>query len=285
MTPPDFEVGAGELRLAGWKTGRGPAVLLLHGGPGLSDYMDSLVPELADGYTVARFQQRGLAPSTTAGPFDVETHMADTLAVLDGLGLHRPLIIGHSWGGHLLLHLMAAHPDRVGAALVIDPLGAIGDGGEADLSRILGERTTPKAAARSRELDDRALRGEGTDADQIEGLSLVWPGYFAHPAAAPPMPPIEISVACYAGTFESIHLHLERRTLARQLPHISIATTFLLGAESPIPPAHGLATSALIPTAEAKVVPDCGHFVWLEKPGLVRTELDKLRVRAVTGIS
>jgi hypothetical protein len=45
--------------LAGWVRGRGREVLLLHGGPGMTDYMASLLPELG-GYQVASFQQ----PST-----------------------------------------------------------------------------------------------------------------------------------------------------------------------------------------------------------------------------
>ncbi|HVB14123.1 MAG TPA: alpha/beta hydrolase [Candidatus Dormibacteraeota bacterium] len=281
MNAPDFEVGKREHRLAGWTSGQGPTVVVLHGGPGLSDYTYSLLPELVDSYTVVRFQQRGLAPSTTAGPFDVETQVADTVSVLDGLGLDRPLIIGHSWGGHLAMHLMAAHPDRVAGALVIDPLGAVPDGGEADLSRILGERVTPEAAARSEELDERALRGEGTAADQIEGLSLVWPGYFAVPATAPPMPSMEISVAAYSDTFKSIREHFERQTLVSRLPQISVPTHFLLGAQSPIPNSHGLASAALIPRAEVEVLPGCGHFPWLEQPGSVRAVLDRLRARVV----
>ena len=31
-------------------------MLLLHGGPGMSDYTESLADELEDGYTVTRFQ-------------------------------------------------------------------------------------------------------------------------------------------------------------------------------------------------------------------------------------
>lgn len=282
MPIPDFEVGSGEHRLAGWKAGHGPPVVILHGGPGLSEYTESLLPELVDGYTAVRFQQRGLAPSSTAGPFDVETQVADVVAVLDELGLERPLIIGHSWGGHLLMHLLAAHPERVSGALVIDPLGAVPDGGEADLGRILGERVTPEAAARSKELDDRALRGEGTDADQVEGLSLVWPGYFAHPAEAPPMPPMEISVACYSQTFDSIRDHFQRQTLVQQLPHTQVPTSFLLGAESPIPVAHGIASAALMPNAKTTVAPDWGHIVWLDKPGVVRVELDTLGERVAS---
>jgi pimeloyl-ACP methyl ester carboxylesterase len=274
---PDFEVAAGSSLIAGWKTGTGPPLVLLHGGPGLSEYTESLLPELTDAYTVIRFQQRGLEPSTTEGPFDVETHLADTIAVLDHLGLDRPLIAGHSWGGHLAMHLMAAYPDRVAAALVLDPLGAVGDGGESDLARILGERATPKAAARAEELDQKALRGEGTAADAIEGLTLIWPGYFADPATAPPMPPMEMSVAVYAQTFESIRRHFQRQTLVSRLPKVTIPTIFLLGEKSPIPAAHGVASAALMPNAKARVLADCGHIIWLDRPGAVREGLDDLR--------
>jgi pimeloyl-ACP methyl ester carboxylesterase len=276
MAISNFEVGTGDQRLVGWKTGSGPVVLVLHGGPGLSEYTESLLGELSDGYTVVRYQQRGLAPSTTSGPFDVETQVADVVSVLDHLGLAQGVILGHSWGGHLLMHLMAAHPDRVAAALVIDPLGAVGDGGEADLARILGERTTPEAAARAAELDERALRGEGTAADAIEGLALIWPGYFPDPPSAPPMPAMEISLAAYGETFESIREHFERHTLESLLPKTHVPTLFLLGEESPIPPAHGVATAALMPSAEVSVLPDCGHFVWLDQPGSVRAGLDSL---------
>lgn len=279
MAAPNFEVGTGDHRLVGWKSGSGPVVVVLHGGPGLSEYTESLLPELADQYTVVRYQQRGLAPSTTAGPFDVETQVADALSVLDELGQERTIVLGHSWGGHLLMHLMAAHPDRVAAALVIDPLGAVEDGGEADLGRILGERITPEAAARAAELDEKALRGEGTPADAIEGVALVWPAYFADPLSAPPMPPMEISVAAYGETFDSIREHFAHQTLVSLLPKTHVPALFLLGEQSPIPPAHGVASAALMPNAELKVLPDCGHFVWLDQPGSVRAGLESLSAR------
>lgn len=251
-----------------------------HGGPGLSEYTSSLLPELSDSYSVIRFQQRGLAPSATDGPFHVDRQVDDVIAVMDGLGLRNPLVIGHSWGGHLAMHLTVSRPDRVAAALVVDPLGAVGDGGEADLARTLGERVSKEAAARAEVLDQRALRGESTAEDPVEGLSLVWPGYFAEPAQAPPMPPMEISVTAYSETFASIHDHLARGTLANGLPKVTIPVTFLLGEQSPIPIEHGRASAALMPTAEKTVVNGSGHFPWLEEPGCVRLELDRLRSRS-----
>jgi proline iminopeptidase len=66
-----------------------PPLLLLHGGPGLSDYLaDSLGGEL-DGWRTISFQQRGLTPSATGGPFTVERHVADTVAILTRIRTRR----------------------------------------------------------------------------------------------------------------------------------------------------------------------------------------------------
>jgi pimeloyl-ACP methyl ester carboxylesterase len=65
-----------------------PPVLILHGGPGLSDYTASLADELQDAFSVIRFQQRGLRPSTTSGPFDVDRHV--TLQAIFVLGAASP---------------------------------------------------------------------------------------------------------------------------------------------------------------------------------------------------
>jgi pimeloyl-ACP methyl ester carboxylesterase len=257
--------------VAAWQAGAGPAVLILHGGPGLSDYTAPLAAEFTDSFRVIRYQQRGLAPSTTSGPFDIGQHVADAIAVLDAAEAERAYVIGHSWGGHLALHLAlhlaVQHQERLLGLVLADPLGAIPDGGVGDLDRNLTARIPPGKAARARELDERAMAGQGTAADAVEGLTILWPGYFSTPEAAPPMPALDISVDCYAATFASILEHFERKTLEQHLPALNVPTVFVLGADSPIPPEHGLATAALIPGARCRIEPECGHFAWLERPG------------------
>jgi len=259
--------------ITAWQAGTGPAVLILHGGPGLSDYTAPLAAEFTDAFGVIRYQQRGLAPSTTSGPFDIGQHVADAIAVLDAAGAERAYLVGHSWGGHLALHLAVQHPARLLGLVIADPLGAIGDGGAGDMGRNLTARTPPGLAARARELDERAMAGQGTAADARESLAIVWPGYFSAPRAAPPMPALDISVDCYAATFGSIQEHFERKTLERRLPELTVPTVFVLGADSPIPPEHGRATAALIPGASCQIEPECGHFIWLERPSAMRQAL------------
>jgi proline iminopeptidase len=262
-------------QVTGWVDGTGPPVLLLHGGPGLSyTYLDDLAEEIGAGYQVASFQQRGIAPSMLDGPYDVDTHVADVAAVIDALGWESAYVVGHSWGGHLGFHFAAALPDRVSGLLAVDPLGAVGDGGEAAMGEEMNSRTPADARARAAELDKRALAGEGSEADALEGLRLYWPAYFADPANAPPMPPTSMSGPAYSECFASIHERLPG--LEAALPSIAVPVGIMAGACSPIPNSASHETAAAIPGAWVEVVEGAGHFPWVERPGCVRSALDRL---------
>ena len=273
--PGEFRARVPEGSITGWLDGDGPPVLVLHGGPGLSDYTAPLAVELEDAFRVIRYQQRGLAPSATSGPFDLGRHVADAIAVLDTAGAGRAYLIGHSWGGHLAMHLAVRHPERVLGLVLVEPLGAVPDGGVSDMGHNLTARIRPELVARARELDERAMAGQGTAEDALESLGIVWPGYFSTPQAAPPMPPLRISAECYAGTFASIQSHFDQRTLERYLPALKMPALFVLGAASPIPARHGVASAELIPGAEVRIEEDCGHFPWLERPGSIRKALGR----------
>ena len=256
--------------LAGSVTGSGPAVLLLHGGPGMTDYMQSLLPEL-NGYQAALFQQRGVAPSTLAGPFDVPTLRDDVLEVLDTLGWESPVMIGHSWGGHLLLHLLAATPGRVGAALLVDPLGAVGDGGLAAFEAELQRRLPKATLARLEELEAIEASRALTQEEHLEAMEIAWPGYFSSLEAAQPIP--QTGHAPSVESWASIRAELP--ALAERLRDCTVPTRFVHGALDPLPVTASTDTAELM-GAPVDVLPGNGHFPWLEDPGCVRRSLDRL---------
>lgn len=270
----DVAVPGGTLHV--WVRGDGPPVLALHGGPGLStDYLTPLVDELAAAYRVAWYQQRGLPPSTATAPYDVPTAVDDVVAVLDALGWDRAVVVGHSWGGHLLLHLLASHPQRVAAAVPIDTLGGVGDGGLERFGAELMRRVPAEVAARVAELEARLDAGAGSQQDAEESLRLIWPGYFADPSAAPPMPVIAESVEANVETFRSIMAELPG--LAGRLAGLSVPTVFVHGAASPMPSAASQDTADAIGTAARVVlVPATGHFIWHESPGAVLSAMTSL---------
>jgi pimeloyl-ACP methyl ester carboxylesterase len=256
-------------QIVGWMSGSGPPLLLLHGGPGLSEYLRELAAELAPAFTVFRYQQRGLAPSVETGDRSVEGHMNDVVRVLDGLGWSKPWIAGHSWGGHLAMHFALAHPERTGVLVVMDPLGAVGDGGSEVFGENLMRQLPAERRARVEELNAAEERGEQQPGDLIEGLGILWPYYFANPGEASPMPPMRGDHEGHLDTWASVRSHFESKTLEDGLPRLEVPAIFIHGALDPIPASEIERSAALVPGARLHLLEGVGHFPWLEKPGSV----------------
>jgi pimeloyl-ACP methyl ester carboxylesterase len=80
-----------------------------------------LVPSLtAAGFRVLTFDNRGVAPSSSPpAPYSVDDLVADTLGLLDHLGMGSVRIAGHSMGGWVAETMAIRYPERVrGAALM-----------------------------------------------------------------------------------------------------------------------------------------------------------------------
>lgn len=250
-------------------------MLLFHGGPAISDYLELLTGEL-DGWRSVSYQQRGLPPSALNGPFTVERHVADAVAVLDALGIGRAVVLGHSWGGHLALHFALAHPERMAGLVLVDPLGAVGDGGMGEMGQQLGQRLAPESMPLYGEISERLAGPNPTDADMLASLTMLWPGYFADPRSAPPIPSfIRASVAGYLETFASVAGHLAGG-FSERLGEITAPVSYVVGASSPMPVSQGEQTAALLPNGELDVVPGAGHLPWHEQPGCVARALARL---------
>jgi proline iminopeptidase len=268
------EVDGGEI--VGWihdAPGK-PNALLLHGGPGMSEYLDTLAAELEGVVITARYQQRGLAPSVVSGDISIEGHIADAVAVMDALGWDKPQVIGHSWGGHLAMHLGVARQERVGGLVIIDALGAVGDGGIAEFGPNLMRGLSEAALDRLAELDAKEENGEPLNQDERrEHLGLLWPNYFGDPASATPMPPLRFGRG--AETWGSIMAQFEAGTLEHMLPTVTVPTLVIHGGNSPIPVAEAHKIAALMPNARLAVHEGKGHFPWLEEPGFVRRQVQE----------
>jgi pimeloyl-ACP methyl ester carboxylesterase len=276
MTSRAFTAQTPQGPIAGWVDGDGAPLLLLHGGPGMSEYLTMLGPEVG-GWQAIRYQQRGLAPSASEGPFTMEQHVADAIAVLDELQLGQVTVLGHSWGGHLAMHVALAHPDRVTGLVLVDPLGAIGDGGAAELMQHLVERMSPESAAANAVIGERLAGPDPAVEDMTASLRLLWPGYFGDPDDIIPYPPdLRLDPVSYIGTFGSIAEHLAGG-FAAKLAGVTVPVVFVLGGKSPMPVSQGEQTAALLPAARVVVVPDAGHMPWHEQPGCVAAVLDQVR--------
>ena len=192
--------------------------------------------------------------------------MADALAVLDALGLEKAWAVGHSWGGHLALHLAVAHPDRLHGVVCIGTLGASSEIFP-DFRAALERDLSDDQRARVEEIRERKTDGTVTEEELLEDMALVWPAYFADPATAPPFFVTARGVEATLETNRSISEHFERKTLRRGLPQFDLPALFVHGVDDPLPARASINTAKLLPQSRVARITRCGHFPWLEQPG------------------
>ncbi len=110
------------VRLAYVEGGRGdPPVLLVHGMLGTHRLMAPLYDHLVSRHRVVSVDLRGHGASDKPeGDYGNEVFAEDFLALFDQLHLERPVVVGHSFGGSVLLYLAAEHPEAVGGLVVLD---------------------------------------------------------------------------------------------------------------------------------------------------------------------
>jgi pimeloyl-ACP methyl ester carboxylesterase len=103
----------------------GPAILLVHGLAGqLSHFTYGVTAPLAERFRVVAVDRPGCGWSTRTGatPADLASQAEALAALIDQLGLEKPLVVGHSLGGAVALALAVAHPDKVGGLALLAPL-------------------------------------------------------------------------------------------------------------------------------------------------------------------
>ena len=101
------------------ETGR--PVVLLHGVASSSRIWLLVGPRLAERFHVFALDQRGHGESDKPDSgYDFPSVVADAASFIGALGLERPVIAGHSWGGNVAVELAATHPELVAGLVLVD---------------------------------------------------------------------------------------------------------------------------------------------------------------------
>jgi proline iminopeptidase len=101
-----------------------PPVIIVHGGPGGDSKYLYPIHDLAKDNYVIFYDQRGtgLSPRVKQETLTLESSLDDLHAIVDHYGAHgRVKLIGHSWGGMLVVGYLGRHPERVSHAVVVEP--------------------------------------------------------------------------------------------------------------------------------------------------------------------
>jgi proline iminopeptidase len=144
-----------------------PPVVLVHGGPGLWDYLEPIA-NLIEGRVVHRFDQRGCGGSDPSDEQSMKRLQDDIEELRLHWGYERIVIIGHSFGSTLALNYAAAYPDSVARVGFLSGLG-LGDWHtQYDVERT--RRMTPSQRDQLDQLTGRKRSHE----EEIEFRALFW---------------------------------------------------------------------------------------------------------------
>jgi proline iminopeptidase len=248
--------------------GRGRPLVVLHGGLGLDhSSMRSLDP-LGDIAELIYIDHRGNGRSPPHDGMTLES-MADELDALRAeLGHDRWTVLGHSYGALIALVYASRHPERI-AALI--PIGAATSFAHAPgVLASLGRRGHPEAVAALLEALPEPTRD---DAHFAEVWWQILPLYF-HAWDAKYRAAFEQTKWSAAGYNRGNEL-LQTYDVADRLDRITAPTLVVSGDDDFIMPAEigGAAVARGIANARHVVIPNTGHFPFLENPAVFHAEV------------
>ena len=185
--PAEGTVPAEGIELYYRSVGSGTPVITVHGGPGLGHaYLRPGMDALADRFRVVYYDQRGSGRSELGDPDRVTLAggIEDLKALVDGLGIERANLVGHSFGADLAALFASRHPDRVASMVLANPGPPFDPDQQGALGAKMDRRRTPEDLAelgriqgsevpyRLVEADDANERDRGRACDVLSDVPL-----------------------------------------------------------------------------------------------------------------
>ena len=102
-------------------------IVLLHGGPGVPDYLEDVALALNSGYRVISFDQRGVVRSVALhDSYSTDDYINDIYTIIRSLNLSEFHFFGHSWGALLAQLYANKYPDNIISIFLCNPCPGIG---------------------------------------------------------------------------------------------------------------------------------------------------------------
>ena len=267
--------------------GRGPPLVVVHGGPGAShDYLLPSLYRLATSYRLVFIDERGSGRSPRLEDpkqYTVEKMADDVEAVRAALQLGKIALLGHSYGGVVVQAYAFKYQANLSHLILASTFSST-----RELNEALGRMKQAMPAdrrARLEALEKAGLFGKGeiwehgryTD----EYAKLAWGvGYFPALYGARPEPnydPVEgntkNSWELYREMWGShgefvVDGNLKEVEWVDRLAEIKVPTLILVGDHDQSDPAMSREMNAKIAGSKLVVLPDSGHMTFVDQPEL-----------------
>lgn len=172
--------------------GNGAPVILLHGGPGVPDYLGS-VAEVLTGINlhVVGFDQRGVGKSASLNNrYDIHDYLDDLESIRSHFGFEKVHLVGHSWGGLYAQLYAKVYPERILSLFLSSPALGVGQDWKRNESEVMKYNKRQSGSAGFVAFGLLWLLASLPDgaghAAFKKVMQRVWKNYFLEPQRAPP---------------------------------------------------------------------------------------------------
>lgn len=234
--------------------------LVLISGLGYSNWQwHKMVPFLAEHFRVIVFDNRGVGQSDKPeGPYSAQLLAADTIGLLDALGIDKAIVAGHSMGGFVAQAIALDFPQRVGKLI----LCSTNFGGPnhvpvtPEAMKVLTDMTSDPLTRFKNGLVVSTAPGWAEKNPEMIDEWVKW-------RIANPIDPVHYQAQLAIG----LALIPEAAAFENKLPSISVPTLILFGThDKVVPPANADLLAKQIPESQIRILPDAGHFFPIEVP-------------------
>ncbi|NLF80436.1 MAG: alpha/beta hydrolase [Clostridia bacterium] len=221
--------------------GEGKDLLLLHGWGADRSVMAPMQKHFSQLARVISLDLPGFgqseAPPTAWGIYDYADFVAHFLAEL---GLYRPVILGHSFGGRIAIILGSR--GLAGRLILVDSAGLVPKRGARYYARVYSYKLAKKIFS---------LPGLKKAAPKVLNLWLK-----SNPSS---------DYRAAEGVMRQVFVRVVNEDLRKLLPQIAVSTLLIWGEDDAATPlADGQLMEELIPDAGLAVLPHCGHFSFVD---------------------
>lgn len=246
------------ISIAFWRSGKGPALLLVHGATADHSRWETVLPAFEPRFSVHVMDRRGRGQSGDALDYRIEKEGADVAAVVDAVvdATGQPVdVLGHSYGGLCVLEAMVETRRIRRAVLYEAGVGVTTPPGLADrLEQLLADGRGEEVVV------ELLTQVAGVAADQLARMQALpsWPNRVA--AAHTVVREMRAS--------DTYRLRPERFTA------LATPTLLLIGSESPPEEAESAeVVAAALPGARVVTLAGQGHVAMLTAPELFTREV------------
>jgi pimeloyl-ACP methyl ester carboxylesterase len=276
LTTPDGR------RLAYERRGAGPRLVCHPGGPGGSAAEFRDLADLSGERELVLLSPRGSCGSDPAADYSLASYAADLDLLREELGAEAIDLLGFSHGGCVAMTYAATYPSRVSRLVLADTIAVFdAEARQAQALGIEARRTEPWFADAERAIAEEQDGAFETVEELRANVRLQIPLYF-HRWEGNEATGLEL--ADDFGRAEPLHWfnreELPTLDLRPALAAIEVPTLVITGASDFIcGPVCAATIAGALAAAETVVLPDAGHFTYVEQPAAFRRAVGEFLTR------